>query len=1426
MAYIVNKTITDTVNAASVTVDLGAHQTDDLLVVLLTNDVGGTTITTASSGWSILVQERAGANVRSAVAYKVATSGSETSPVFSGATDDWMASCFVVRDADPTNPFGATPTDGTDYNSTVYTAATSWTTGGITTAVDECLILNFMGIDGSANAAYRAKCPIDSYRPALVNPSANVNQFVGLYQQETAGAVPTTTFYSANSLVAGNIVIAIRNKTGGALQPDLRTDIDELRYYGALGASYDATTTWEAPNQFAATINSISASSTAPTTSTVGTSAIDEANYSTFTTLASAQNTTGHWVGGTHTITSTDMTNKIFAVTMNSSFNSDSSLSGAEGWIIGFSDGTNWVTYQVTSKKTKWGTNIPITPFISLGSATVYASSGTINWAAITRIGYFQHRIGSSTTSVSLMVKNATIFNGMSLTGGGASYPATPIHIQELLTGWGGYKWVQLQGVAQVLVKSPTTIGDGGANTTYFSNEAASLELPPAYSELTSEGYLWNVDPNQIALTVDAGASDTLNVASGVMSTDTQQALTVDAGSSTSATYSFAQSFVGWLPTLKTGVNVVGATFAQCGEIDAKGTDLTDCTIKSTTSTDAAIAFSEDGGSMTRCTVDISSTSADYHIELGTAVTGVTLTDVTFTGTPGVDKVHVKKTTGTVTITISGTTSLVAGDVTSDGATVVIDAPAIERGLEFTGLIAGSQVKVYTTGTTTELFSDNSSSTTETWDDATTGSITVDYVIQKSGYLPIRVVGVTVTGAETGGIQTVPVSQVIDNAYNASHGLTYTTDFAYNPTTRVLTIVAAQQGRNLYSALIDAFIAESSLANTEFPILAIGIDRFDFTSDGTTAATIDSGDIQFWRGAGMEWEHATTGNKTRKYCSIVGTGTNASGTKGYYQQVDGASPTALSLVSNNVNQVIQYYSDPNGDGSTADGYNRSGHLVVKLFNDGYYQASQDVLVAYGIAALESYEYVLNLQMESTGLGTGDRGITITVTDDTASPVEQQTGYFFDYKIEGGASDTPEDLLRQWIYDVFTDPTASDYASKVNFNWPDPIIEVGGNYETRRGIVYGEGATTDLHGFYVEEGSGYHPDFTRQQSNDGTYFVTPILATASVTGMPTAGAVIRLQIINETGRTASAWQATTAYVVGDKVRRTSGIGTESNAGLYFVCTTAGTTGGTEPTWDTTPGNTTADGTAVWTTRAVQKYSNNPSSSSYSATYTEGTEYSSGDTVRVRFAEMNGATSFKTFSQNVVASASGWAVVCDEEADTVYADNAVNGTTITKFTADYVANELNLVVASNFTSAELYAFYCFALTSADGIHDFWGGLTAIDAGNYRINTDIIDGYFDNETTATQRQTDTARIFRDDGAYPVKDPTTSGFGIDVNWMNQVLVQIVSGASVVTAQDIEDIANAVWEETEASHTTAGTTGKALTTAKNKAALAASLSA
>lgn len=53
-----------------------------------------------------------------------------------------------------------------------------------------------------------------------------------------------------------------------------------------------------------------------------------------------------------------------------------------------------------------------------------------------------------------------------------------------------------------------------------------------------------------------------------------------------------------------------------------------------------------------------------------------------------------------------------------------------------------------------------------------------------------------------------------------------------------------------------------------------------------------------------------------------------------------------------------------------------------------------------------------------------------------------------------------------------------------------------------------------------------------------------------------------------------WQATHAYIVGNIVRPVTA------NGRSYKCTIAGTSGGTEPTWPTTPNGTVVDGAVTW------------------------------------------------------------------------------------------------------------------------------------------------------------------------------------------------------------------------------------------------------
>ena len=176
--------------------------------------------------------------------------------------------------------------------------------------------------------------------------------------------------------------------------------------------------------------------------------------------------------------------------------------------------------------------------------------------------------------------------------------------------------------------------------------------------------------------------------------------------------------------------------------------------------------------------------------------------------------------------------------------------------------------------------------------------------------------------------------------------------------------------------------------------------------------------------------------------------------------------------------------------------------------------------------------------------------------------------------------------------------------------------------------------------------------------------------------------------------------------------------------------------------------------------------------YIVTYAEGTGFTEDDVVRVRLMYTNTTTSYTEFETTVIASSTGWSVLAAQAVDTVYTAIGIDGTVVTKFTADYLGNDVNLNINQNFEIAEFYAWWKYNLFLSQGISDFFGVLTALDEANFRINNSVLDFFLDSTATASVRQLDNRRIYRADLAYPVRQPTTNGFGLDVVWRNIIFV------------------------------------------------------
>jgi hypothetical protein len=194
-------------------------------------------------------------------------------------------------------------------------------------------------------------------------------------------------------------------------------------------------------------------------------------------------------------------------------------------------------------------------------------------------------------------------------------------------------------------------------------------------------------------------------------------------------------------------------------------------------------------------------------------------------------------------------------------------------------------------------------------------------------------------------------------------------------------------------------------------------------------------------------------------------------------------------------------------------------------------------------------------------------------------------------------------------------------------------------------------------------------------------------------------------------------------------------------------------------------------------------------SYTDTYTDGTGYTAGDEVRIRLTYQSGTSAKCGWTTTVVASSNGWAVSADQQDCPVYNTLAVDGSTITYFEADYVDDEVDIIVASNFYISDWYAWWMFNLTTEDGIRYFFGGVTGEDIGNFLINNDTVDIFWDNTTTTEVWALDNRRVRRSDGARPIKSPTTGGGGIDLEWREKVLLA-ETGVSGLTTEEATTLA------------------------------------
>lgn len=137
-----------------------------------------------------------------------------------------------------------------------------------------------------------------------------------------------------------------------------------------------------------------------------------------------------------------------------------------------------------------------------------------------------------------------------------------------------------------------------------------------------------------------------------------------------------------------------------------------------------------------------------------------------------------------------------------------------------------------------------------------------------------------------------------------------------------------------------------------------------------------------------------------------------------------------------------------------------------------------------------------------------------------------------------------------------------------------------------------------------------------------------------------------------------------------------------------------------------------------------------------------------TYRYRATYASGATAKLGLTGTALFSNVGFTVLDAQVDDTVYNSNAITGSGVTEFAADYPNVEVDVNDPDGVTTAQrLYAWFIYNTTTSSGIANMFGGMTAEDVINYRINTAILNLKIQNVGSLAVILSG-ARLYRDDG------------------------------------------------------------------------------
>lgn len=363
----------------------------------------------------------------------------------------------------------------------------------------------------------------------------------------------------------------------------------------------------------------------------------------------------------------------------------------------------------------------------------------------------------------------------------------------------------------------------------------------------------------------------------------------------------------------------------------------------------------------------------------------------------------------------------------------------------------------------------------------------------------------------------------------------------------------------VYSKCKELWKSETDLGRLKFPFDAITeakmdlINTWDWADQQTRDLIRDGG----WCLRG------TTGLSEEEYMCIVSLGDfDAVTDQAYYQQIAGFNQAVANLdKTGETNEPIKIYGD-----ATHGNFNYRSFFKIYLREQAKLYDKSNLVVDQDIPVLDYTVYKLPLS------NTGD--IKVVASDITIDTTEPYVGTS-DLSITDGSVTAGSP--------TFSSVTGGFVAGDVGKLITIATGDNAGRYEI---ITFIDTNNVDVDRNFTTTETAIVAD-RRPKGMTVDYLIGQLFATWAVS---TAYALTDVVLDSINGRwyrcilahtsppADAAWLASTAYALGDYV-----VPTTEN-GYRYECTTAGTSGTTEPVWPTTIGATVTDGSVVWTCRA--------------------------------------------------------------------------------------------------------------------------------------------------------------------------------------------------------------------------------------------------